>query len=278
VLLDYAIAFGHVIGFTIAKATKAVLLNVTGAAGPPDLVNLEKEEEGENAPAQEMYGALGRIVAPLHPTKLGKDLIKPEHMAARRGDGLVPFAFRDLRLHALYPSPKEGTIADVGYAGAFVANEPTFNPDGSPKSTVWTLYVPFAFVNGVPTKAHLFSIDGTTGNVSISLVHADGMGLLITAGGKNSTVLRNKAGDAYVEVNDDGVTVNGNTVVNGGMAVGPVGATPVALATPLDTFLTMVALWAVNVTTAVNGLAPGSVTAPTPTPAPSTAATKLSAV
>jgi hypothetical protein len=239
VLLDYAFAFVHITAFTVAKATKAVLVNVVGAAGPPDLANLEKDEEGETAPAQEFYGALGRIAAPRRPTKLGKDTIRVEGVAARRGDGLVPIAVRDLRLHAFFPNPKEGTIADVGYAGAFASNEPTFNADGTPKSTVWTLYVPFAFNgSGVPTKAHVFTIDSTTGNVAISLVHADGMGLLMTAGGKNSAVLRNKAGNAYVEVNDDGVTVNGQTVVNGGLAVGPVGATPAAVATPVQTYLT----------------------------------------
>lgn len=79
-------------------------------------------------------------------------------------------------------------------------------------------------------KSHAISID-PTGN-SIQVRHKDGMGIAITGGGKNSTVINNKAGDAYLEVNDDGVIVNGNTNLNGGVAMGP-GSVAVALSTEL---------------------------------------------
>jgi hypothetical protein len=238
-MLDYVIAFGHVIGFSIAKATKAVLLNLTGPGGSPDLANLEKDDEGETATGQESYGALGRIVAPRRPTKLGGNEMRTEHISVRRADGMVPIALRDLRLNAFYPNPKEGTIADVGYAGAFDANEPTFDGD-KPKSSVRTIYVPYAFDgSGVPTKAHAITVDATSGNVSISIIHGEGMAITMMAGGKNSVVIKNKAGNAYVEVNDDGITANGNTVVNGGAVLGtPLGAQPAAVATPLVTYLT----------------------------------------
>jgi hypothetical protein len=179
-------------------------------------------------------------VRPRAPTKGGDGVQQyVETVFYRTGDGLVPISYRDLRLNEFFPAPKEASVNVVGYAGAFDANEATFDNAGKPKSSTRTIYVPYAFSNGAPTKAHAIVVDGTAGNESIAIVHGDGMAITMMHGGKNSVVVKNKAGDAYVEVNDDGIVANGNLVVNGGATIGsPTAAIPVALATPLIGYIT----------------------------------------
>jgi hypothetical protein len=249
--LDYIIGFCRVIASSVSTRTKAVLLNVAGPAGAPDLDNLEDDEAGERAFNQDHYTALGIIARPrppstVFPAQSGSE-VSAEAVALRTGDGLVPIAYRDLRLHARYPAPKEGSIALVGYAGGFhslddVDDVPLTDPQGRPvpnKATVQTFYVPYQHnLEGVPAKAHVITIDPTPGNESISIVHGSGMAILMKAGGKNSATIKNKAGNAYVEVNDDGITANGNLVVNGGATIGsPVGALPAAIAPKLAAYL-----------------------------------------
>lgn len=236
-VLDYLISFGKVVASSLSPRTKAVLLNIVGAAGDTD--GGGADEAGETAVNQEMYSALGIVARPRPPSK--KDGVEEyaEQISFRIGDGLLPFAHRDLRLNRAYQAPKDGSIAMVGYGGGFHSLEDTAQNSGDQKATVQVFYVPYQFSNGVPAKAHVIVMDPTTGNESISIVHADGMAITMMHGGKNSVVIKNKAGNAYVEVNDDGVTVNGNTVINGGATIGsPTGAVPVALATTLAAYLT----------------------------------------
>jgi hypothetical protein len=46
------------------------------------------------------------------------------------------------------------------------------------------------------------------------------MAIRMVAGGANGVTISNKAGDAYVSVDDNGVTLNGNSQLIGGLAVG----------------------------------------------------------
>lgn len=123
-----------------------------------------------------------------------------------------------------------------------------------------TTYVPYAFVNDVATKAMLVAINvDTAGQESISIVHGAGMAITILAGAKNSVVVKNRTGNAYIEVNDDGNIINGNTVVNGGATIGsPVGALPAAIAPNLLAYLS--ALEA-NITTALTAIGAGTAAA-----------------
>jgi len=105
-------------------------------------------------------------------------------------------------------------------------------------------------------QSHAISID--PGGDSIQIRHAQGMGMAITGGAKNSTVINNKSGNAYVEVNDDGVTVNGNLTLNGGLALGQLAsAKPVALAPPLQAYVTALQTAMTAVGNAANGIVPG---------------------
>lgn len=243
---------------TVHVATKAVLLDLdSGGDG--------KDRWPEAMKKQPAFGAVGLVFRQLRPTKSAGQARHLEVYGIDDGGGVVPVAYRDLRLNALYPAPKEGDIALVGYAGAFDSNSPKLDADGKPVSSERVIYVPYAFVNGVATKAHTIEIIGTAGNESISIIHGEGMAVTMTKGGKNSVVIKNKSGNAYVEVNDEGVTVNGNTTVNGGATIGsPIGALPAAVAAPLIA-------WAALVNGALNGL--GVPVAPL---SPSVAATKTS--
>lgn len=230
-MYDFAIGFFRVVATKVSKAASAVLETLdSGGVGQGD-----KEHWPEGATGQPSFGQLGVVVRARAPTKDGQ----AERIALDSGDGLVPFAGRDLRLNRFYPNPKDGAVALVGYAGAFDANEPTFDENGKPKSSERVTYVPYAFVNGVPTKAHVIEVLGTEGNESVSIIHGEGMAVVMKAGGKNSVMVKNKAGDAYLEVNDDGITINGNAVINGGATIGsPLGALPAAIAPKLAAYIT----------------------------------------
>jgi hypothetical protein len=236
VVLDRVLGFMRVTASTISDATKGILLNLD-----PGQSEKDPDRWDEYGLKQPLMTALGIIARPRRPSKLSassQEQRSAETLVAKLGDRLLALAFRDLRLNALFPNPKEGSINLVGYGGAFDSNEATFDGNEQPKSSTRTIYVPYAFQNGAPTKAHAIVIDGTQGNESISIIHGDGMAVLMKHGGKNSVTVKNKAGDAYVEVNDEGVTLNGNTVVNGGAVLGgPVGAQAVAIAPPLVTYL-----------------------------------------
>lgn len=133
------------------------------------------------------------------------------------GKGLL-IPLQDTRAVPKLPQPKEGGAGTFGDTGQ--GQLPFASFDGETGS--WTLYVPYAFSGTTPGKAMLIAVDVASGNESISIVHGDGMSITMAAGGKNSVLLKNKAGDAYIEINDGGIVLNGNVTVNGGMVVGNV--------------------------------------------------------
>jgi hypothetical protein len=233
-MFDRVMGIFRVAATSISKNTHEVLETLDGGG-----VKGDPGQWPEQAIGQIVYGAIGLIVRARRPTKDSKGQEqRVEGLAAKLGDALLRFAGRDTRLNGFYPNPREGDVALVGYAGAFDSNSPRFDADGNPAGTERVTYVPYAFVDGVPTKAMTIEVLGVDGEESISIIHGDGMAVLMKAGGKNSVVVKNKAGDAYVEVNDDGCTLNGNVVINGGATIGsPVGALPAAIAPKLAAYI-----------------------------------------
>lgn len=132
----------------------------------------ESDTGGEQAHEQEVFGSLGFIGRPLPPDG---DLFA-EAIAVRTDDGLIAHAFRDLRLHrAVNPgggatTPREGQLMFAGYGGAFLSH--AMAPGGGANVSTW--YLPYAFVGGVPTKAHAITLDPSDGG-SVSVVHGDGI-------------------------------------------------------------------------------------------------------
>lgn len=117
-----------------------------------------------------------------------------------------------------------------------------------------TLYQPYDSGN----KAHVLSmgVDGN-GDDYVGLVQA--LGLALTMLGK-SLVIKNAAGDVFIELNDSGITINGNTTVYGGLNAGGAAGLPVMMATAFSAWWTALgtAIAASGPTTPLTGTALGA--------------------
>jgi hypothetical protein len=208
------------------------------------------------------YGLLGR---PPDPDDKGAC----KALTAREGDQDHAIATVDLRVLKKLPRPKKGGSVQFGADGGFGSFDP--------EEHTWTLYIPVEFDSaGTPTKAHLLQIGkDTNGKRCITLLHADGPAISIVEGGKKSVVIKNAASNAYVEVNDDGIVLNGKVTIKGGLKADEgAGVAPVARSTELLTWAMQVNATLTALAAYVNGLAPGSVP-PTLPLAPSVASFTL---
>jgi hypothetical protein len=217
--IDAVAAFCKVIGSALvgpSSETTYDLATIGGFAGFGSSAG-----GGEQATGQVGYSSLGILARPLPPE--GDDYA--ETVALRVDGGLAPFGWRDMRLHrAANPggsggTPAPGQILVGGYGGAMLSHAMTEGDVGSRRANIATWYLPFEFDgDGVPSKAHTISMDPTPGNSSISIVHADGIrvaltadtgagpGLVIAVDG--STFLRMSAGELTVQAAK--ITLKGN--------------------------------------------------------------------
>lgn len=195
--------------------TVDVLFHVEGVDGLDDDGEPEGDEEG-------IYGALGVISRPLKPDTDGKNA---EVVCLRTADGLVPIASKDTRLRMVGNAPHEGTVALVGYGGGFHSMDPV-NTEDTTEGTIHVIYCPYdPDSDGVPQKAHSITLDPTSGNESISIVHAEGMA--ITMASNKEVVIKNSDGSATITMDDSGITITGQLNVVGGLVVGnPTTAVP----------------------------------------------------
>jgi hypothetical protein len=187
-LLNEVVEFCKVISSGLSGPSSAVHMNLTGAGGfaldeNGSITGADNSDDGgEQAHEQEAYQSLGVIGRPLPP----EGDAFAEALSLRTGDGLVPFAFRDLRIHrAVNPTgagttPREGQLLFAGYGGAFLSHA-MGDESGSRRANISTWYVPHDFDgSGVPQKAHAITIDPTPGKSSISLAHASGLFFALT--------------------------------------------------------------------------------------------------
>jgi len=184
---------------------------------------------GEVEQEADVFGALGIIGRPLPPSTVRGRKLHAEVLCLRTADGLVPISARDLRLRMQGNGPAEGTLAFLGYGGGFHSLSPV---DGDPtKGTIHVVYCPYDFdSDGVAQKAHVITLDPTSGNESVTIVHADGMAITMSAADKKALVMKNAAGDATLRLDDDGITLTAKTIVlSGGVILGePALAVPFA--------------------------------------------------
>ena len=219
-------------------------------------------------PTAELHHPLGLIARPRDPDvdgegtpTLGATVLRLTEGAADHG-----IALGDPRATPKLPRLEKGGVALYADTGAAVLPFLLLSGvDGSAQ-----LYVPY----GSPATAATLAFDvSTAGAESIQIVHGSGMRITMTAGGLNSVVVTNRAGDAYVEVNDNGITLNGNLQATGALAVG-VGVPPpmpVARAAELVAWAAGVGVELAQIAAYVNALAPGTVTSAAPLAATVTA-------
>lgn len=208
VFTNWAISYLEITGSTVYGPHAAVLVGGEGSVGD------------ETSQDTEAYGAPGVVFRPRPPeavqTPGGEQRLTAEAMGARTADGLVPFAWRDLRLNRAFPAPKAGTVAFVGYGGGFLSLDDTDADSGDQKATRATLYAPFEFSDGVAAKAHAVILDPEKNAVSV--VHADGSAVLLTESG---VIMKSPDGTAFIELQDGKIILNApQVVVRGGMLIG----------------------------------------------------------
>ena len=180
----------------------------------------EEASGGAGLAVQAPYGFLSR---PLGPDDEGACQV----LYAWEGSEGHALLGADARVLGKLPTLKKGGSMQFGSDGCFGE----FNPE----THTWTLYIPVAFDSaGEPTKSHVITVgkDGN-GDRFIGIVHADGMGISMLEGDKNSVVIKNKAGDSFIELNDDGILLNGKKItIYGPVQVGGVAGLPVLTGPP----------------------------------------------
>lgn len=199
-VFDFVLSFATVVGSSVNELTGNVQVTTAGAsafdaaAGELMLDDLD----GELSDNQDMYGQLGILARPKDPEKIaGKDY-RAEVVATRTADGLVPLAWRDLRFERFNPNgiPK-GTVRMVGYGGGFASFDLADTDEN-----IYTIYVPYDFVNGVATKAHAIIVDSNPAN-GITLTHGDGYQVALTEDG---ILMRTSDDSTFFQVKEGVIT------------------------------------------------------------------------
>lgn len=215
--LNHVVEFCKVISSGLSGPSSAVHFNMTGAGGfafddDGQITGADGSDEGgEQAHEQEAYSALGIIGCPLPAD--GDAFL--EALALRTGDGLLPFAVRDLRINrAINPTgagstPKPGQLMFAGYGGAFLSHAMTSESVGSKRANITTIYCPHAFDgDGVPQKAHAITLDPTPGRSSVSVAHASGLFFALTEDtGNGPGIVASVDGQTFFRMSAGEVTI-----------------------------------------------------------------------
>jgi hypothetical protein len=232
VVADYVIQFGKVSGTSVlTDSSGATQWNVTGIAGLDDTLDeseqIVSDEDGERTDNADVFGALGIIGSPLRPTTFDNRDEHAEVACLRTADGLLPLSTRDIRTRMQGNGPNEGTIALVGYGGGFHSISPLLTKSGTNNEIIdsidgatHVIYCPYDFnSSGVAQKAHSITIDPTSGNESISIVHSGGQAVLLQDDG--SIQMQSPNGQSFVKIENGKVTVQADQVIlNGSVSIG----------------------------------------------------------
>jgi hypothetical protein len=186
-------------------------------SGDEPIIRLD-DDHAEADDAAECFGQLGILARPLPPGSGGY----AESLCVKSGDAFVPISHRDNRLRMQGNGPNEGTIAMVGYGGGIMSFDPV---DDGDSGTIQVLYCPFDFdADGVAQKAHAITLNPTSGNESISIVHSSGLAITMV---DDELVLKNKNGTATIALGNDGITMTGQINLAGSVVIGnPTAAVP----------------------------------------------------
>lgn len=244
--VDRLVAFCKVVSTTVGEHSGSILLNLRGdSAGDTDNASAEQSTD------EPIYGALGVLSRARAADTLGH----AEAIALRTDDGLPTVALRDLRITRARGNVAHGAVSLAGYGGGFVGIDDAPTGTGS----IVTVYAPYQHDGeGIPAKAHVVTLDTTTGNEAVILAHAEGHSVILTAEGK--VLIKNKAGDVFLSVEDDGTVFSGDVKLTNNLLAGNTALVQdVALAAPLVAVLKVAGPMIAAIAAAVNGLAPGSI-------------------
>jgi hypothetical protein len=277
---DAVIQIGRVVGSSVSSKTAVVLYNVEGI-GAVDRADAtsptadQAEGAGEANEAAELFGTLGLVVRPLPPTQTAGRTGHMEVASIRTADGLVPFAARDVRLHASFPNPDPGDIALVGYGSNFVR----LMPGGGIALATTTDGTPTGEFVQLQLKGDGFALFGPWGKLvydqtGLHLLHYSGA--RIDMGGIGGLPAPLGAFGSYANIGAAMIRLTAATVTLGSDVGSP---EPVAKAIALQAVLTAISAAATAEAAAMTALAAVPEIAITPAAAAcTTAAAALAAV
>lgn len=214
-LIDRIIEFAKVETSSLVKRVDTetnvdIVFHVEGIPGIQE-DSLPESNEGE------VYGSLGVLSRPMNATADDN----ADSVCLRTADGLIPIGSKDPRIKMPGNAPSDGTIALVGYSGGFFSID-MVDSESTTGGNIMTLYCGYDFdSDGIPGKAHSITLDSTSGNESISIIHSEGMAITMSGEDDKALVLKNAAGDATLRLDDNGITMTAvQIVMSGGVIVG----------------------------------------------------------
>lgn len=192
------------------------------------------DHPGENAgvPPAEAFSPFGFISRPLDPEADAEATPTTgcTVFLVQDGDAHHLMPLQDPRVTEILPQVRKGGAMFYCAAGSYALWDGV-DPNGINRPGSLTISAKYG------DKSHLLTMNvRKDGKEDIQFRHGEGHGLVATAGGKKSALLRNAAGTAYFETNDDGNVIAGKTKVQGPLTVGDQAAAAngeVALAKPL---------------------------------------------
>lgn len=226
---DAVLEFCTAVNSSLSARTGAVQYSVSGIAGfgytlgETPSVPLDDDTAAQATEDAEQYSAPGIIGRPLPPRNIDGNIQHMNVICAKMADGLVPIAYRDLRLQMGGDGPAEGVLAFVGYGGGFHSMTPVEDGDDpAGGGTVHVIYCPYNFdASGSAQNAHAIILDPTVDNESIIITHGNGLAITMSDSGDKALTLKNAAGDATLRLDDNGVTITAaNIILSGGVIVG----------------------------------------------------------
>jgi len=214
---------------------------------------------GEGHATSEVHSPFGFQARPLDPDKdaSGEPGAGCAVLWWREGGQTHAMPLNDHRVRELLPKLRKGGSMMYSGSGSYAVFD---GEDPAKVARPGSFIVGIPYTSGGKDRAHTLTLDKRTdGSESVSLRHGSGMGVQMVAGGKNSIVIRNAAGDAYVEINDDGVIINGELKVNGAITSGDPGTSEALVK------LEALALWAQGIERSMaTGNASGPIVVTTP--------------
>lgn len=160
------------------------------------------------------------------------------------GDESHAIALNDPRVAAVLPTlPKGGSVHHGGWGGFAIWDD---------DAETYTVYCPFDDA----AKAHVLTIgkDGS-GKPYVGLVHSSGLALTML---EETLVIKNPAGDAYIQLDADGIVLNGNVKMVGGLDVGGGTALPLVTGPALVAWMNQVAAAIASIPPVGGGSAAGT--------------------